>query len=96
MPDAAAAAATNLGFMFLPNYRAWVVVASLIVCLATWYVIERTKLGAYLRAGTENPALVQAFGINVPLHDHAHLRLRRRRWRRWPACWPRRSTRSAR
>jgi len=57
---------TNLGFMFLPNYRAWVVVASLIVCLATWFVIERTKLGAYLRAATENPSLVQAFGINVP------------------------------
>ena len=56
----------NLGFMFLPNYRAWVVVFSLVVCLATWYVIERTKLGAYLRAATENPALVQAFGINVP------------------------------
>jgi len=56
----------NLGFMFLPNYRAWVVVASLIVCLATWFVIERTRLGAYLRAATENPALVQAFGINVP------------------------------
>ena len=56
----------NLGFMFLPKYRAWVIVASLIVCLATWYVIERTKLGAYLRAATENPALVQAFGINVP------------------------------
>lgn len=56
----------NLGFMFLPNYRAWVVVASLIVCLGTWYVIERTKLGAYLRAATENPSLVQAFGINVP------------------------------
>jgi branched-chain amino acid transport system permease protein len=56
----------NLGFMFLPNYRAWVVVFSLAVCLATWYVIERTKLGAYLRAATENPALVQAFGINVP------------------------------
>ena len=56
----------NLGFMFLPNYRAWVVVASLIVCLATWYVIERTKLGSYLRAATENPSLVQAFGINVP------------------------------
>ena len=52
--------------MFLPKYRAWVIVASLAVCLATWYVIERTKLGAYLRAGTENPALVQAFGINVP------------------------------
>jgi branched-chain amino acid transport system permease protein len=56
----------NLGFMFLPNYRAWIIVASLIVCLATWYVIERTKLGAYLRAATENPQLVQAFGINVP------------------------------
>ena len=56
----------NLGFMFLPNYRAWVIVFSLTVCLATWYVIERTKLGAYLRAATENPTLVRAFGINVP------------------------------
>ncbi len=56
----------NLGFMVLPNYRAWVVLFSLVVCLATWYVIERTKLGSYLRAATENPALVQAFGINVP------------------------------
>ena len=56
----------NLGFMFLPNYRAWVIVFSLAVCLATWYVIERTRLGSYLRAATENPALVQAFGINVP------------------------------
>jgi len=56
----------NLGFVFLPTYRAWVVVCSLIVCLATWFVIERTKLGAYLRAATENPVLVQAFGINVP------------------------------
>ena len=56
----------NLGFMFLPNYRAWVIVASLAVCLGTWFVIEKTKLGAYLRAATENPALVQAFGINVP------------------------------
>jgi len=56
----------NLGFMFLPIYRAWVIVASLVVCLSTWYVIERTKLGSYLRAATENPALVQAFGINVP------------------------------
>lgn len=56
----------NLGFMFLPNYRAWVVVASLVVCLATWFVIEKTPLGAYLRAATENPTLVQAFGINVP------------------------------
>jgi branched-chain amino acid transport system permease protein len=56
----------NLGFMFLPNYRAWVIVVSLTVCLGTWYVIERTKLGAYLRAATENPTLVRAFGINVP------------------------------
>jgi len=56
----------NLGFMFLPNYRAWVIAFSLAVCLATWYVIERTRLGAYLRAATENPALVQAFGVNVP------------------------------
>ena len=56
----------NLGFMFLPNYRAWVIVASLIVCFTTWMVIEKTKLGSYLRAATENPQLVQAFGINVP------------------------------
>jgi branched-chain amino acid transport system permease protein len=56
----------NLGFMFLPTYRAWVVLASVIVCFGTWFVIERTKLGAYLRAATENPTLVQAFGINVP------------------------------
>ncbi len=66
VPDALAGA-TNLGFMVLPNYRAWVVFASLVVCLGTWFVIERTRLGAYLRAGTENPALVQAFGINVPV-----------------------------
>jgi len=59
--------ATNLGFMILPNYRAWVVLVSLVVCLGTWYLIERTRLGAYLRAGTENAALVQAFGINVPM-----------------------------
>lgn len=59
--------ATNLGFMILPNYRAWVVFASLSVCFATWFVIEKTKLGAYLRAGTENPKLVEAFGVNVPL-----------------------------
>ena len=58
--------AFNTGFMFLPKYRAWVIVASLVVCLSTWYVIERTKLGGYLRAATENPSLVQAFGINVP------------------------------
>ena len=57
----------NLGFMYLPNYRAWVVVFSLVICLATWYMIEKTKLGAYLRAATENPTLVRAFGINVPL-----------------------------
>ena len=59
--------ATNLGFMVLPNYRAWVVLVSLVVCLGTWYMIERTRLGAYLRAGTENAQLVQAFGINVPM-----------------------------
>ncbi|GLK79516.1 branched-chain amino acid ABC transporter permease [Methylopila turkensis] len=57
----------NLGFMFLPNYRAWVIVASVIVCFGTWFLIERTRLGAYLRAATENAALTQAFGINVPL-----------------------------
>jgi branched-chain amino acid transport system permease protein len=56
----------NLGFMFLPNYRGWVIVASLTICLGTWFVIERTRLGAYLRAATENPTLVRAFGINVP------------------------------
>jgi branched-chain amino acid transport system permease protein len=66
VPDALTGA-TNLGFMVLPNYRAWVVVASLAVCLGTWLLIERTRLGSYLRAGTENPALVQAFGINVPV-----------------------------
>ncbi len=59
--------ATDLGFMMLPNYRAWVVLASVTVCLATWYVIEKTRLGAYLRAGTENPRLVEAFGVNVPV-----------------------------
>ena len=57
---------TNLGFMFLPTYRAWVIVFSLVVCLATWFMIEKTRLGAYLRAATENPTLVRAFGINVP------------------------------
>jgi branched-chain amino acid transport system permease protein len=56
----------NLGFMFLPTYRAWVILASLVICFATWFVIERTKLGSYLRAATENPSLVQAFGVNVP------------------------------
>jgi branched-chain amino acid transport system permease protein len=60
------AGGTNLGFMFLPTYRGWVVLASLVVCLATWFAIERTRLGAYLRAATENPDLVGAFGINVP------------------------------
>jgi branched-chain amino acid transport system permease protein len=59
--------ATDLGFMVLPNYRAWVVAASVVVCLATWFVIEKTRLGAYLRAGTENPKLVEAFGVNVPM-----------------------------
>lgn len=63
----ALAGATDLGFMILPNYRAWVIVASLGVCLGTWYLVERTRLGAFLRAGTENAKLVQAFGVNVPL-----------------------------
>ena len=66
VPDALQGA-TNLGFMILPNYRGWVVVASLVVCFAVWALIEKTSLGAKLRAGTENPKLVQAFGINVPL-----------------------------
>jgi branched-chain amino acid transport system permease protein len=66
VPDALSGA-TNLGFMVLPNYRAWVVLASVVVCFSTWFVIEKTRLGAYLRAGTENPKLVEAFGINVPL-----------------------------
>ncbi len=65
IPDALAGG-QDLGFMFLPNYRGWVIVASVLVCLATWFVIERTRLGAYLRAATENPTLVGAFGINVP------------------------------
>jgi len=59
--------ATNLGFMILPNYRAWVVLASIVVCVATWFMIEKTRIGAYLRAGTENPRLVEAFGVNVPV-----------------------------
>jgi len=58
--------ARNLGFMFLPNYRAWVIAFSLVICLLTWFAIERTRLGSYLRAATENPTLVRAFGINVP------------------------------
>ena len=66
VPDSLSGA-INVGFMFLPIYRAWVVVISLIVCFGTWFIIEKTKLGAYLRAGTENPKLVQAFGINFPL-----------------------------
>jgi branched-chain amino acid transport system permease protein len=65
MPDALTGV-FNLGFMFLPKYRAWVIASSLVICLGTWFMIERTKLGAYLRAATENPSLVQAFGINVP------------------------------
>jgi branched-chain amino acid transport system permease protein len=64
---AALSGATSLGFMVLPNYRGFVIVASLVICLGTWFLIERTRLGALLRAGTENPSLVQAFGVNVPL-----------------------------
>ncbi|WP_420344496.1 branched-chain amino acid ABC transporter permease [Paenirhodobacter sp.] len=66
-PPKALTGAVNLGFMFLPIYRGWVVIASLAVCIAVWLMIEKTKLGAYLRAATENPTLVQAFGVNVPL-----------------------------
>ncbi|MGO4439373.1 branched-chain amino acid ABC transporter permease [Rhizobium sp. RAF56] len=66
-PPAALTGAVNLGFMFLPVYRGWVVVMSLIVCIGTWLLIEKTKLGAYLRAATENTVLVQAFGVNVPV-----------------------------
>ncbi|MBV6274260.1 branched-chain amino acid ABC transporter permease [Alcaligenaceae bacterium CGII-47] len=58
--------ATNLGFMILPNYRAWIIIASLMVCFATWYVIEKTRIGSYLRAGTERPDIVETFGVNVP------------------------------
>lgn len=65
-PDALAGS-TDFGFMMLPHYRTWVVGVSLAICLATWFIIEKTKLGAYLRAGTENPRMVEAFGINVPL-----------------------------
>ena len=75
----------NLGFMFLPNYRAWVIVASLVVCLATWFVIERTKLGSYLRAATENPRAGAGVRHQRAADDHADLRLRRRRSRRSPA-----------
>ena len=66
-PPPALTGGVNLGFMFLPKYRAWVVLASLVICIASWLLIEKTKLGAYLRAATENPALVQAFGVNVPV-----------------------------
>ena len=87
---------TNLGFMFMPNYRGWVVVVAVVMCLAMWLIIEKTRLGAKLRAATENPGLVQAFGVNVPRHDHADLWRRAWRWRRSPGCWRRRSTRSTR
>ena len=66
-PPALLTGGTNLGFMFLPNYRGWVVVVSLIVCIGTWLLIEKTKIGSYLRAATENSTLVQSFGINVPM-----------------------------
>jgi branched-chain amino acid transport system permease protein len=64
---AALAGGKNLGFMFLPNYRAWVIAAALVVCFTTWFLVEKTKLGSYLRAGTENARLLQAFGVNVPV-----------------------------
>ena len=63
---AALSGGTNLGFMFMPNYRGWVVLVAFVVCLATWLIIEKTSIGAKLRAATENPGLVQAFGVNVP------------------------------
>jgi branched-chain amino acid transport system permease protein len=72
----------HLGFMYLPAYRAWAVAFSLVVCLATWFIIEKTRLGSVLRAATENPELTRAFGVNVPRH--------------WPACWRRRSIRCVR
>jgi branched-chain amino acid transport system permease protein len=81
--------------MILPNYRAWVVVASLVVCVATWYVIEKTRIGAYLRAGTENPRLVEAFGVNVPVMITLTYAFGVG-WPPLPACWPRPSTRSRR
>ena len=87
---------SNLGFMFLPNYRAGWSCSRSSVCLATWYVIEKTRLGAYLRAATENPQLVQAFGINVPRMITLTYGFGVGAGRRWPACWRRRSTRSAR
>ena len=82
--------------MFLPNYRGWVVVASLVVCLATWFVIEKTRLGAYLRAATENPTLTQAFGINVPRLVTLTYGFGVGARGASPACSPRRSTRSTR
>jgi branched-chain amino acid transport system permease protein len=81
--------------MFLPIYRGWVVVFSLVVCIATWFLIERTRLGAYLRAATENPTLVRAFGINVPRMITLTYGLGVG-WLRWPACCRRRSIRCAR
>jgi branched-chain amino acid transport system permease protein len=77
--------ATNLGFMFLPNYRGWVVVAAVIMCFSTWAIIEKTRLGAMLRAATENAPMVQAFGVNVPRMGW--------RWPPSPGCWPHRSIR---
>jgi branched-chain amino acid transport system permease protein len=91
----AAAGATNLGFMVLPNYRAWVVVASLVVCLGTWFLIERTRLGAYLRAGTENAQAGAGLRRQRAADGHAHLR-RGAALAALPACWPRRSSRSRR
>ena len=86
----------NLGFMFLPYYRAWVVAASLLVCLAIWLLIERTRLGSYLRAATENPDMVRAFGIKGSRAADADLRGSARGWPAWRASWRRRSTRSVR
>ena len=89
MPDLLQGA-TNLGFMVLPNYRGFVIFASLAICIATWFLIERTRLGSYLRAGTENPKLVQASGVNVPLMVMLTYGAPAPAWPRWPGCWPRR------
>ena len=90
------AGGTNLGFMFLPNYRGWVVVASLVLCLGTWLAIEKTKLGSYLRAATENPQPGAGVRRQRAAAADPDLRPRRRRWPASPASSPRRSIRSAR
>ena len=84
----------NLGFMYMPVYRGFVVVAAGVICFGVWFAIEKTRLGALLRAATENPSLVQSFGVNVPRLIALTFAGGLSRWRRSPACWRRRSTRS--